>query len=572
MPSPPVAVPDAEPTSKRSTRQSGRSRAWWAYLACGVVVALAYYLIPATALVPRWAAKIGLYNGLGLSAVIAIVVGLVRHRPERPLIWYLFAVGLLSYVTADIIFYTYQDILHQEVFPSAADVFYLAAYPFLMAGLLLLIRSRSPGADRASLLDALVVTVGVGMVSWVFLVGPLAQAPGLTLPERVVSMAYPIMDVLLLATAVRLIVDGGPRPPAFWVLSAGVGALLITDTLYSIIQLTGGYHTGSPIDLGWMTWYACWGAAALHPTMQVLAEPAPPREVRLTRWRLGVLAGASLLAPAVQVVQLARGQHTEGLVTAVGSMVLFGLVLARLQGLAGEVAALAAARKRLLDRTVQAREEERIRLAAELHDGPIQRLTGVAYTADLSRRRLARADLTGGQELLGSLEDDIRGEVAALRHVMAELRPPALDEWGLSAALTDYAAAFQQQAGIACTVQANLPGRLARAQETVLYRVAQEALTNVAKHARASRAWVSLQVAQGRVTLQVGDDGAGFATTHPADPLGDHLGLNHFGLASMRQQIEMAGGNWQVRSRPGQGTIITATLPMAPEAVPTASE
>jgi two-component system NarL family sensor kinase len=69
------------------------------------------------------------------------------------------------------------------------------------------------------------------------------------------------------------------------------------------------------------------------------------------------------------------------------------------------------------------------------------------------------------------------------------------------------------------------------------------------------------------VTLQVGDDGAGFATTHPADPLGDHLGLNHFGLASMRQQIEMAGGNWQVRSRPGQGTTITATLPMAPEAV-----
>jgi signal transduction histidine kinase len=72
---------------------------------------------------------------------------------------------------------------------------------------------------------------------------------------------------------------------------------------------------------------------------------------------------------------------------------------------------------------VQAREEERIRLAAELHDGPIQRLTGVAYAADLSRRRLARADLTGGQALLGSLEDDIRGEVAARRHVTAELRP-----------------------------------------------------------------------------------------------------------------------------------------------------
>jgi len=269
----------------------GWPRVWWAYLACGAVVAVAYYLAPATDLAPRWAAKIGLYNGLGLSAVAAIAVGVARHRPERPLPWYLFATGLLSYVTADIIFYTYQDILHLEVFPSAADVFYLAAYPFLMAGLLLLIRSRSPGADRASLLDALVVTVGLGMVSWVFLVGPLAQAPDLTLAERLVSMAYPIVDVLVLATAVRLVVDGGPRPPAFWILCSGVGALLVTDTLYSIIQLSGGYHTGSPIDLGWMTWYACWGAAALHPTMRDLAEPAPPREARLGPWRLGLLAG-----------------------------------------------------------------------------------------------------------------------------------------------------------------------------------------------------------------------------------------------------------------------------------------
>jgi signal transduction histidine kinase len=547
----------------------GRSRAWLAWLAAGVVVAVCYYLVPATGLVPRWAAKIGLYNGLGLSSVVAIVVGVRWHRPERPLPWYLFAVGLLSYVTADIIFYTYQDLLHLEVFPSVADVFYLAAYPFLMAGLLLLIRARSPGADRASLLDALTVTVGLGVVSWVFLVGPLAHSPDLTVAERVVTMAYPIMDVLLLATGVRLVVDGGPRPPAFWILCCGVGALLVTDTLYSVIQLTGGYHTGSPIDLGWMTWYACWGAAALHPTMKVLAEPAPPREARLSHWRLGLLAGASLLAPTVQVVQLLRGQHTEGLVTAVGSMVLFGLVLARLQGLAGEVAGLAAARKRLLDRTVQAREEERIRLAAELHDGPIQRLTGVAYTADLSRRRLARADLAGGRQLLDSMEEDIRGEVAALRQVMVELRPPALDEWGLAAALSDYAKAFQLQTGIACSVQASLPGRLARAQETVLYRVAQEALTNVAKHARARRAWVALQTSQGRVLLHVGDDGLGFATTHPADPIGDHLGLNHFGLASMRQQLEMAGGSWQVRSRPGHGTTITATLPIAPETAST---
>jgi signal transduction histidine kinase len=102
--------------------------------------------------------------------------------------------------------------------------------------------------------------------------------------------------------------------------------------------------------------------------------------------------------------------------------------------------------------------------------------------------------------------------------------------------------------------------------------VAQEALTNVAKHAKARRAWVTLQISQEQVRLQVGDDGTGFFTTHPADPIGDHLGLNHFGLASMRQQLEMAGGSWQVHSRPGQGTTVTATLPMTPNAVLTAAE
>jgi len=557
----PPASPDTDSEVQEAARRIGRSRAWWTYLVAGGLVAVAYYLIPAAGLVPRWAAKIGLYNGLALSAVVAILIGVIRYRPERPLAWYLFAVGLLSYVIADIIFYTYQDILHRDVFPSLADVFYLAAYPFLMAGLLRLIRHRSPGADQTSLLDALVVTVGVGVVSWVYLIVPFARAPGLTLLERLVSMAYPIMDVLLLATAVRLLVDRGPRPPAFRVLLIGVGALLVTDTLYSIIQLGGGYHTGSPIDVGWMTWYACWGAAALHPTMRALADPAPPREVRLTRLRLGLLAGASLLAPVIQGVQLVRGHEQQAPVIVAASMVLFVLVLARLHGLAEEVATLAGIRKRLLERAVQVREEERIRLAAELHDGPIQQLAGVAYTADLSRRRVARGDLTGARELLASLEDDIRGEVAALRRVMTELRPPALDEWGLAAALADYGAQFQQRTGITCKVETSLPVRLIRTQETVLYRVAQEALTNVAKHARARHAQVSLQADQGRVTLQVRDDGAGF-TTRSAGSLGEQLGRDHFGLASMRQQIEMAGGTWQVRSRPRRGTTITAILPI----------
>jgi signal transduction histidine kinase len=260
-------------------------------------------------------------------------------------------------------------------------------------------------------------------------------------------------------------------------------------------------------------------------------------------------------------VQLARGVQQQAVVVA-ASMVLFVLVLLRLNGLAGEVAALAGVRKRLLDRAVQTREEERIRLAAELHDGPIQRLAGVAYTADLSRRSVARGELTTAQRLLSSLEDNVRAEVVALRRVMTGLRPPALDESGLPAALADYTAEFRKRTGIACTVDANLPSRLVKAQETVLYRVAQEALTNVAKHAHARTAQVTLRAEQGWVRLRVSDDGVGFATPQSADPVGEQLGHDQFGLASMRQQIEMAGGSWRVRSRPGHGTAVTATLPL----------
>ena len=134
---------------------------------------------------------------------------------------------------------------------------------------------------------------------------------------------------------------------------------------------------------------------------------------------------------------------------------------------------------------------------------------------------------------------------------------PGADEWGLAAALSDYVVTFQRQTGIACGVEISLPVRLGRAQETVLYRVA-EALGNAARHAGARHARVSLQVDGAQVSLEVGDDGAGFALDHLVDP----PGLGRFGQASMRQQVEMAGGVVRVRSRPGRGATVTATLPM----------
>jgi signal transduction histidine kinase len=146
---------------------------------------------------------------------------------------------------------------------------------------------------------------------------------------------------------------------------------------------------------------------------------------------------------------------------------------------------------------------------------------------------------------------------------MTELRPPILDERGLEAALVDYCLDFQERTGVACSVSAELPARLEPAQETILYRLAQEALINTGKHAGAGRATILLRFSEASVVLTVHDDGVGFDVASARDP----AGRDHFGLAVMRERVEMAGGRWEVRSSPGQGTRIMASLPL--QAAPT---
>jgi signal transduction histidine kinase len=211
-------------------------------------------------------------------------------------------------------------------------------------------------------------------------------------------------------------------------------------------------------------------------------------------------------------------------------------------------------RRRLLDTVLRTSEEERKLLAAELHDGPIQRLAGLGYRLERARNRLERGNSEGAAALMGELQDGLSDETRRLREMMAELRPPVLDQRGLDSALRDHAAAFERSWGVGCSVRASLEQRLDPDIETVLYRVAQEALTNVAKHAHAEQAWVSLRGRNGSIVLEVGDDGIGF------DPLyaTSHGGRDHFGLTAMRERVEMAGGRWEIHSTPGEGTRVVA--------------
>jgi signal transduction histidine kinase len=214
-------------------------------------------------------------------------------------------------------------------------------------------------------------------------------------------------------------------------------------------------------------------------------------------------------------------------------------------------------RRLLLGSVVHAREDEGKRIAAELHDGPVQRLTQLDYMAERAQLRLEAGGLEGARGLLGEVQDGLREEIKGLRRMMTELRPPALDERGLSAAFHDHVEGVERRSGVRCTVRAGIGGRLRPAVEAALYRVMQEALMNVVKHAEATEAAVSLDCLDGRVVLRVSDDGRGF---DPVQVLRS-MGRDHFGLIAIRERVLMEGGECDVRSRPGGGTEIRVSFP-----------
>jgi diguanylate cyclase (GGDEF)-like protein/PAS domain S-box-containing protein len=300
-----------------------RSRGWAIYLAGGAILTAAYVSLPPLR------GNGPLINLLGLSSSIAIAVGIWMHKPRARVAWFLFIVGQFLFFAGDLYTYSYPKLLGAEVeFPSLGDSIYLTVYPALVAGLLVLVRRRNPGGDRAGAVDSLILTVGVALLSWVFLVAPNIHLSGLSGLEKVVSAAYPLGDILLLAAAIRLAVDKGKRAPAFYLLIASIVSLLAVDSAYTYALLTDAYHHQLSYDVGWIGYYLLWGAAALHPSMRTLEEPALDSRPRLTPIRLGLLAGACLIAPTIRAWQ-ALGD-VDRLMLILASAVLFLLVVARM--------------------------------------------------------------------------------------------------------------------------------------------------------------------------------------------------------------------------------------------------
>jgi signal transduction histidine kinase len=205
-----------------------------------------------------------------------------------------------------------------------------------------------------------------------------------------------------------------------------------------------------------------------------------------------------------------------------------------------------------LRRVVEGQELERRRLARELHDETGQALTSILLG-------LKRVEEAKTKEDARAAAAELRGEIVktlqSVRRLAVELRPKALDDFGLVPALERLADAFSGDSGIAIDVQANLDeARLPAEVETALYRIAQEALTNVAKHAGAGHVSVVVTRRDGAVTVVVEDDGRGFGATG-----GDGDGL---GLVGMKERVGLLGGRLAIESTEGSGTTIVAEVPL----------
>jgi len=542
-----AAKPLRDRTNRRvqSLERVGGSPWWlWLGLATGAVM-VAYYGVP-----------IGLngqsvvYQVTGMGSAIALAAGAKRRPRGNRRGWLLLCLGVLLFSTGDAIWDLYYGwyLDWATPYPSPADALYLAGYALVIVGVLLVIPSRRiPFGD---LLDVGVLTASAAGVMWFFWIAPQAHATGMGTEARIVSAGYPAMDLLIIVVLVYATIATRTRPTWLHLLGIAFACMLTSDLLYY-----GSYTDGTWINIGWLLNYLLLAGAALHP-----GGIESPRAGRSSvRWaRFALVACAALLLPAAMLSDAARGTDLADGYAPVGfAIVIVLLIVLRMAMHLHEQGLRERERAKLLRRSVEATEEERRRVARDLHDGPIQAMTAIVLKLDLLGRRLER-ERAEPVPLLDEVRSDIAAEIASLRQVMTDLRPQMLDQRGLAVALNNCAQTVLDGSGTRCSVQAAIDGaRIAHEIESTVYRVAREALINVRKHARASRADVLLEPTDSGLHLVVRDDGIGF------DPRAGDIrdSADHLGLVAMEEGVARLGGTLTIRSTPGAGTTVDAELP-----------
>jgi two-component system sensor histidine kinase DegS len=207
-----------------------------------------------------------------------------------------------------------------------------------------------------------------------------------------------------------------------------------------------------------------------------------------------------------------------------------------------------------------AREQERQRLAEELHDGPAQALANAIFQTEIVDRAVRDDPSQARQEIL-ALRQMLERELDTLRGYINQLRPSLGEAAGLDQALRDSAGAMSQRTGLPVDLRLEAADtELHVAARTAVLRVAQEAMRNIAKHSGATRAWIRTYIGDmpegRRWVLEVGDDGRGF----DLDQIASHPDRRHFGLRFMRERADLLGSQLSIQTSPAAGTVVRLTI------------
>ncbi|MGB9886989.1 MAG: ATP-binding protein [Moorellales bacterium] len=214
----------------------------------------------------------------------------------------------------------------------------------------------------------------------------------------------------------------------------------------------------------------------------------------------------------------------------------------------------------LVNKIITAQEDERKRVAGEIHDGAIQALLGIWYRLQRLTSQLDSRLVPGLAAELEYLRDELGRQIQDIRRIVYNLRPFILDNYGLVPAIQAYIENLQTGSGPAIElVTKGAERRLPVNVEITLYRVLQEALANAIKHAQARRIRVELNLEDKAVTLEVADDGLGFVTSARAR----NQDYQHLGLVSIEERVHLVGGTCEIRSRPGRGTTVRVSIPLS---------
>jgi signal transduction histidine kinase len=463
-----------------------------------------------------------------------------------------------------------------------------AAAAFVMCGLALLLLAPERGSGRVR---AVLVTVLAAMSAAIGGVTLLEYALGanigidqLLFHEPAGSPGTASPGRMAVATALALVLSGG----ALALLArrrARASQLLSSVVLLIALSALLGYLYGTELNRPWGTTEVSADTVAVLASLGLgmLAARAHDGPVAwllddepgglMARWLMLAALIALPLLGALRVAGQEAGFYSAR--AGVGIMVLasllviavaVGVTAVRLDALASERARalerLAGSDRRLrgaLEHLTHVQENERRGLAIDLHDDALPALSAIGMQLELARGRSGEPEV---RKRLDEAEAELRAARGRLRHLMLGLTPESLQREGLGGALRHRLEQMHALTGIEYELTDSVRKPLAPAAGAVLYRIALEALRNVARHAEASMVRVDLEQTDGLVQVTVADDGVGFRPTSTAP--------GHLGLSIMSERAELAGGGIRIDSRPGHGTAVVFWIPPDLRAAPAA--